>query len=87
MGSGELVGVTAVADPVRLMLDDLNSRYAEMPASEAFTRLYADDAHFGHVFAILHERLNHHFDSINGRAKSTKHYWADVESRHAGADR
>lgn len=60
------------------MLDDLISRYAEMPASGAFTRLYADDAYFGHVFACLHERLNQHFDSINGRAKSTKHYWADA---------
>ena len=40
-----------MADPVRLMLADLTSRYAEMPASEAFTRLYADDAHFGPVFA------------------------------------
>lgn len=60
------------------MLDDLTSRYAEMPASEAFARLYTDDAHFGRVFASLHERLNGHFDAINGRAKSTKHYWADA---------
>jgi hypothetical protein len=66
-----------VADPVKLMLADLTARYADMPASEAFTRLYADDADFGHVFASLHERLNQHFDSINGRTKSTKHYWAD----------
>jgi eukaryotic-like serine/threonine-protein kinase len=73
-----LVGATAVADPVRLMLADLTSRYTEMPASEAFTRLYADDMQFGYVFASLHERLNQHFDSINGRAKSTKHYWADA---------
>jgi eukaryotic-like serine/threonine-protein kinase len=73
-----LVWVIAVADPVSLMLADLTSRYAEMPASEAFTRLYAGDAQFGHVFASLHERLNQHFDSINGRAKSTKHYWADA---------
>jgi hypothetical protein len=70
-------GVTAVADPVKLMLADLTARYAELPASEAFARLYVDDAQFGHVFASLHERLNQHFDSINGRAKSTKHYWAD----------
>jgi eukaryotic-like serine/threonine-protein kinase len=77
-GSAELVGVTAVADPVKLMLADLTARYAEMPASEAFTRLYSDDAHFGHVFAILHERMNQHFDAINGRAKTTKHYWADA---------
>jgi len=66
-----------MADPVGLMLADLTSRYAEMTASEAFARLYVDADQFGHVFAILHERLNHHFDSINGRAKSTKHYWAD----------
>jgi hypothetical protein len=70
--------VTAVADPVKLMLADLTARYAELPASEAFARLYVDDAQFGHVFASLHERLNQHFDSINGRAKSTKHYWADA---------
>jgi eukaryotic-like serine/threonine-protein kinase len=67
-----------VADPVSLMLDDLTSRYAERPAAETFTRLYTDDAQFGHVFASLHERLNHHFDSINGRVKTTKHYWADA---------
>jgi hypothetical protein len=60
------------------MLADLTARYAELPASEAFARLYVDDAQFGHVFASLHERLNQHFDSINGRAKSTKHYWADA---------
>lgn len=67
-----------MADPVKLMLADLTARYAELPASEAFARLYVDDAQFGHVFASLHERLNQHFDSINGRAKSTKHYWADA---------
>jgi eukaryotic-like serine/threonine-protein kinase len=66
-----------VADPVELMLADLTARYAETSASESFTRLYTNDAGFGHIFAILHERLNQHFDSINGRARSTKHYWAD----------
>jgi hypothetical protein len=58
------------------MLADLTSRYAAMPTSEAFTRLYTDDAQFGRVFANLHEQLNEHFDSINGRARSTRHYWA-----------
>ena len=77
MDSASWWGVTVVADPVKLMLADLTSRYAEMPASEAFARLYVDEAEFGHVFAILHERLNQHFDSINGRARSTNHYWAD----------
>ena len=67
-----------MADPVKLMLADLTARYAEMPVLEAFARLYVDDAQFGYAFASLHERLNQHFDSINGRAKSTKHYWADA---------
>lgn len=69
--------MSAVPDPVELMLADLVSRYAQASASEAFTRLYADDARFGHVFASLHERLNQHFEAINGRAKSTRHYWAE----------
>jgi hypothetical protein len=59
------------------MVADLIARYDEMPASEVFARLYGDDSRFGHVFATLHERLNEHFGSINGRARSTKHYWAD----------
>jgi tRNA A-37 threonylcarbamoyl transferase component Bud32 len=69
--------VAAVADRVELMLADLTARYAETPASAAFTLLYADDARFGNVFASLHQRLNDHFDSINDRAKSTRHYWAE----------
>lgn len=67
----------AVADHVELMLADLTSRYAGTVVSEAFTRLYDDDADYGHVLASLHERLNLNFDRINGRAKTTKHYWAD----------
>lgn len=66
-----------MADPVELMLADLTSRYTEMQASEVFTRLYDTDTRFGHAFATLHERLNQHFDAINGRVKSTKHYWAE----------
>jgi hypothetical protein len=46
------------------------------PASAAFMRLYTDDAQFGHVFASIHERLYGHFNSINDRAKTTRHYWA-----------
>jgi hypothetical protein len=67
----------AVADPVSLMFDDLVSRYGEVSPSVAFARLYVDDPDFGHVFAHLHERLNQHFAAINGRTKSTKHYWAE----------
>lgn len=76
-GSTELVGVAAVADPMELMLGDLTERYADASPSVAFTRLYAEDAQFGHVFASLHEGLNLHIDSINDRAKSTRHYWAE----------
>ncbi|WP_199191770.1 protein kinase family protein [Amycolatopsis sp. CA-126428] len=66
-----------MADPVELMLADLTDQYAAEPASTAYLRLYADDERFGQVFASLHQRLNDHFDQINGRARSTRHYWAD----------
>ena len=29
------------------------------------------------MFAVLHKRLNQHFESINDRARTTHHYWAD----------
>ncbi|WP_277210971.1 protein kinase family protein [Isoptericola croceus] len=29
------------------------------------------------MFAVLHRALNQHFEAINGRARTTKHYWAD----------
>lgn len=62
--------------PLDLMLDDLKAKYATQDASQAFLRLY-DDRDFGQMFAVLHERLNQHFESINDRARSTYHYWAD----------
>ena len=66
-----------MADAVELMLADISARFAGTPASEAFARLYTDDELYGHVFANLHERLNQHFEAINGRLRSTKHYWAE----------
>ena len=66
-----------MADPIELMLADLIDRYSAKPASPAFERLYADDERLGQIFANLHERLNHHFESINDRARSTRHYWAE----------
>jgi hypothetical protein len=66
-----------VADPTELMLADLSQRYADMNVSNAFLRLYVSDARFGRAFASLHERLNGHFESINDRAETTKHYWAE----------
>ncbi|RIJ78117.1 protein kinase family protein [Nakamurella silvestris] len=65
-----------MADPVEFMLADLREKYAAVPSSRAFDRLY-DDPEWGHMFAVLHERLNEHFSGINGRAASTGHYWAE----------
>lgn len=59
------------------MLTDLSARFSETPVAEAFIRLYTDDQEFGRLFAYFHEQLNQHFEAINGRAKSTHHYWAD----------
>ncbi|MEV8512865.1 protein kinase family protein [Dactylosporangium sp. NPDC051484] len=58
------------------MLADLKEKYAAQNPSQAFTRLY-DDPELGPMFAYFHEQLTEHFDSINGRARSTRHYWAD----------
>ncbi|MEU9350028.1 protein kinase family protein [Streptomyces griseoloalbus] len=67
-----------MADPTKLMLDDLSQRYADMAISNAYLRLYANDARFGRTFASIHERLNGHFEAINDRAETTGHYWADA---------
>ncbi len=66
-----------MASPNELMLADLKAKYEERPSSVTFDRLYTDDAEFGHMFSVLHKQLNEHFESINGRAQSTHHYWAD----------
>ena len=58
------------------MLADLREKYEAMPAARAFDRLY-DDPDWAHMFAVLHKRLNEHFTDINGRAKTTRHYWAE----------
>jgi len=65
-----------VASPNDLMLSDLIAKYAERPDTPEFSRLYEDEE-FGHMFAVLHQALNAHFSSINGRAKTTHHYWAE----------
>ncbi|MCC5577246.1 protein kinase family protein [Microtetraspora sp. AC03309] len=62
--------------PLDLMLADFKEKYAAKNPSAAFTRLY-DDSELGAMFAYFHEQLTEHFDSINGRARSTRHYWAD----------
>ncbi|MFG2378802.1 protein kinase family protein [Streptomyces sp. NPDC048504] len=66
-----------MADPTELMLADLSQSYADIKVSNAFLRLYESDTHFGRAFASLHERLNGHFESINDRAETTRHYWAE----------
>lgn len=65
-----------MANPVDFMLADLREKYEAVPASRAFDRLY-DDPEWGHMFAVLHKRLSEHFTDINGRAETTRHYWAD----------
>lgn len=59
------------------MLADLVEKYEGHASAPKFDRLYAEDTEFGHMFSVLHKRLNEHFEAINGRAKSTLHYWAD----------
>ncbi|MFJ8488909.1 protein kinase family protein [Streptomyces sp. NPDC094038] len=66
-----------MADPTELMLADLLQKYADMKVSNAFLRLYESDIRFGRAFASIHERLNEHFESINDRAETTGHYWAE----------
>lgn len=63
--------------PNDLLLADLAEKYATQPSTPKFDRLYADATEFGHMFSVLHKQLNEHFEAINGRAKSTHHYWAD----------
>lgn len=66
-----------MADPTELMLSDLSNSYADAKVSNAFLRLYVGDSRFDRAFASLHERLNEHFESINDRAETTHHYWAE----------
>lgn len=63
-------------DSLALMMSDLAAKYEERPSSPAFSRLYEEAGPWGHMYAVLHEELNGHFDGINGRALSTRHYWA-----------
>lgn len=65
-----------MANPVEFMLTDVREKYEAVPSSRGFDRLY-DDPEWGHMFAVLHKRLNEHFTAINGRAATTRHYWAD----------
>jgi eukaryotic-like serine/threonine-protein kinase len=69
--------VDGAMGPLDLMLADLKVRYAAKEASPGFSRLY-DDQEFGHMFAVLHEWLTRHFESINDQARGTRHYWADA---------
>lgn len=62
--------------PLELLLADLKQKYLALSPAHAFTRLY-DDPELGTMFAYFHEQLTEHFDAINGRARSTRHYWAE----------
>ena len=54
-----------MANPVDFMLADLREKYEAVPSSRAFDRLY-DDPEWGHMFAVLHKRLNEHFTATTG---------------------
>jgi hypothetical protein len=69
----EVYGRRFDGKPRELMLEDLKAKYDAQAASPAFSRLY-DDEEFGHMFAVLQRRFNQHFDAINDRAKSSRHY-------------
>jgi len=66
-----------VPTAAELTISDLREKYGALATTPAFKRLYEDDLEFGHMFAVLHGRLNGHFAGINDRARSTHHYWAD----------
>jgi hypothetical protein len=57
-------------------MHDLKEKYDREAASPTFTRLYHDQE-LGHMFAVLHKKLNTHFEGINSRARTTHHYWAE----------
>ena len=65
-----------VSKAVELMLADLQEKYDQIPSTRAFDRLYSDPQ-WARMFAVLHKRLNEHFEQINGRAETTHHYWAE----------
>ncbi len=67
-----------VVDPAKLALSDLREKYDAEAASPQFDRLYEPGNEFSHMFAVLHKKLNQHFEEINGRADTYKrHYWAE----------
>lgn len=62
--------------PVEMMLTDLKARYADDNSAIEFSRLY-EGQDFAKAFASIHRRLNQHFTDINGRIRTTHHYWAE----------
>lgn len=66
-----------MAVALTLMLADLRAKYEERPSTPAFDRLYPSNDPLSHMFSVLHKELNGHFENINDRARSTRHYWAE----------
>ena len=50
------------------MLQDLHDRYASSQPDSAFGRLYEMHDPNDRMFAILHQRLDGHFDFMNHKA-------------------
>ncbi|MCQ4620695.1 protein kinase family protein [Corynebacterium sp. CCUG 71335] len=63
-------------DPKEMALKDFQEKYAPTAVASAFIRLYPDEQ-LGHMFAVLHQSLNEHFSTINDRARTTSHFWAE----------
>lgn len=63
-------------DPKKMALTDLREKYEPTAVAPTFARLYTD-AELGHMFAVIHQSLNEHFNAINDRARTTSHFWAD----------
>lgn len=60
-----------------MIIEELRSKYEATASSRHYENLYEDDEELGHIFSVLHKRLDKHFEDINDRSRSTRHYWAD----------
>ena len=69
--------MTGAGTPLELMLADFAARYGGYIPEPVFSQLY-DDPELGPMFAYFHDHLTRHFESINDRARSGRHYWADA---------
>lgn len=65
-----------MATAAEMMLQDLESRYSEVPVDQAYLRLYPKSS-LGRMCASFHEQLNRHFEFMNQKARGNRHFNAD----------